>query len=93
MATDYIAGGHSFFREETGSMKDCKLVMTARDGRVDVQAEHMSLVELTELCGILQVLAGQNAMEWGLGLDEVKDNLLDIYLAAMQQLERRTETE
>lgn len=74
-------------------MKDCKLVMAVREGRVELQAEHVSLMELTELCGILQVLAGQTAMERGIGLDDVKDNMLDIYLAAMQQLERRTEPE
>lgn len=68
-------------------MKDCSLTLTVRDGKVKMDGRGVSVVELAELSGILQILAGEAAMARGVGLDEVKDNMLDIHLAAMAQAE------
>lgn len=67
-------------------MKDCKLVMTVKNNRVGMEGENISIVELLELCGVLQVMAGKAAQKRGMDIEDVKDNMLDVHLAAMQGL-------
>lgn len=68
-------------------MQDCRVVLAVRDGRVRMEGANISMAELTELCGVLQVMAGKLAMERGLDIEDVKDHLLDVHLAAMRGLE------
>lgn len=68
-------------------MGDCRVELTIKDGKVDMRAEHVSLEDMTAICGVLQVLVGRNAMERGADIETVKDKLLDVYLAAMNDLE------
>lgn len=68
-------------------MQDCRLVLQIRDGKVDLDGENISLVELTELCGVIQIFAGIAAMKRGADIDTVKDSLLDVHLAAMRKIE------
>ena len=70
-------------------MEDCRVEIAVRDGKVDMQAEHVSLEDMTAICGVLQVMVGRNAMMRGADLEMVKDKLLDVYLAAMNDLERQ----
>lgn len=68
-------------------MQDCRLVLTVKDGKVGVQGESLSLVELVGLCGVLQVIAGTDAMNRGMDIDSVKNNMLDVHLEAMRRLD------
>ncbi len=68
-------------------MKDCKVTLTVKDDMVNLEGRNISMVELTELCGILQVMTGVRALVLGSSLDDVKDNLLDVHLAAMRVVE------
>lgn len=70
-------------------MEDCRVELTVRDGKVEMQAEKISLEDLTAVCGVLQVIVGRGAMARGASLDAIKDKLLDIYLAAMEDLEKQ----
>lgn len=67
-------------------MKDCRVELIARDGKVDMEAERVSLEDLTTMCGVLQVITAKEALARGVDLDTVKNKLLDVYLAAMQGL-------
>ena len=72
-------------------MKDCRLTLTVKQGKVNVQAENISLVELAKMAGTVQMMAGMEALKRGQDLDWVKDRMLDIHLAAMELLERQEE--
>lgn len=66
--------------------KNCKLVLEIRDGKVLTQAEFVNMIDLATMCGALQFLMGMEAYQRGKSLDVIKDNMLDIYLAAMEEL-------
>lgn len=68
-------------------MKDCRLTLMSKDGKVTMEGENVSMVELAELSGVLQIIAGEAAMARGADIDDVKNNMLDIHLAAMAQVE------
>lgn len=68
-------------------MKDCRVTLTVKDNKVGLEGENISMVEMTELCGALQVLTGIRALALGRSLDNVKDNLLDVHLASMRVVE------
>lgn len=68
-------------------MKDCSLTLTVRNEKVSMNAQGVGVKELAELSGILQIMAGESAMAKGVDIDTVKDNMLDIHLAAMRQVE------
>lgn len=68
-------------------MKDCNVTLTVKGDKVNLEGENISMVELTELCGALQVMTGVRALALGSSLDDVKDNLLDVHLAAMRVVE------
>lgn len=67
-------------------MQDCRLVLEAKGGRVSVTAEHMDMVGLATMCGIVEQFMGAEALKRGKSLEDVKDNMLDIHLAAMDSL-------
>lgn len=67
-------------------MQDCRLVLEMKDDKVLMQAENMDMVELATMCGALEQLMGMEALRRGKSLDDVKDNMLDIHLAAMEML-------
>lgn len=66
--------------------KNCKLVLEIRDGKVLTQAEFVNMIDLATMCGALQFLMGMEAYQRGKSLDDIKDNMLDIHLAAMEEL-------
>ena len=57
--------------------KNCRLTIEVKDGKVLTEAEFVDMVDLATMCGALQLL---------MGLEDVKDNMLDIHLAAMETL-------
>lgn len=67
-------------------MQDGRLVLEAKGGRVSVTAEKMDMVGLATMCGILEQFMGAEALKRGKSLEDVKDNMLDIHLAAMDSL-------
>lgn len=66
--------------------KNCKLLLEIKDGRVLTQAEFVDMIDLATMCGALQLLMGLEAVSRGKSLDDVRDNMLDIHLAAMEEL-------
>lgn len=66
--------------------KNCRLILEVKDGKVLTQAEFADMVDLATMCGALQLLMGLEAVSRGNSLEDVKDNMLDIHLAAMETL-------
>ena len=50
---------------------NCKLVISVRDGKVDIAAENVSQMDLAEICGLLQVFVGQEAINRGMNIVDV----------------------
>ncbi len=67
-------------------MRDCRLILEARDGKILIQAEETGMVELAEMCGCLEQTIGWAAYQGGVPLEDIKNNMLDIHLAAMDAL-------
>lgn len=72
-------------------MEDCRVVLTVKDGKVSMEGERISMVDLAGLCGVLQVLTGTRAMALGMDLDDMKDNMLGVHLDAMRTIEKQQE--
>lgn len=59
--------------------------MEIRDGEI-LTWTSADMVQLATLCGALEHLIGLEALKRGKTLDDVKDNMWDIYLGAMRAL-------
>lgn len=70
-------------------MKDCRLVITVSDDVVSFEGQNISIEELAAVSGFLQVFIGTEGMKRGLDMNEVKNNMLDIHLAAMETIEEQ----
>lgn len=70
-------------------MKDCRLVIMVSDDVVSFEGQNISIEELAAVSGFLQVFIGTEGMKRGLDMDEVKNNMLDIHLAAMETIEEQ----
>mgnify|MGYP000015045536 FL=1 len=70
-------------------MKDCRLVITVSDDVVNFEGQNISIEELAAVSGFLQVFIGTEGLKRGLDMDEVKNNMLDIHLAAMETIEEQ----
>lgn len=70
-------------------MKDCRLVITVSDDVVSFEGQNISIEELAAVSGFLQVFIGTEGMKRVLDMDEVKNNMLDIHLAAMETIEEQ----
>ena len=70
-------------------MKDCRVTLVVKDNKVNMVGEDISMIELAEMCGALQILTGIRALKLGADIEEVKDNLLDVHLAAMRIVEQK----
>ena len=70
-------------------MKDCRLVITVSDDVVSFEGQNISIEELAAVSGFLRVFIGTEGMKRGLDMDEVKNNMLDIHLAAMETIEEQ----
>ena len=69
-------------------MNDFRVTIRAKNGKIGIDAEGEVIVleDLATTCGIMQILAGEMALKQGRSLDDVKDAMLDIHLAAMNML-------
>ena len=70
-------------------MRDCKLIVTVRDDKVNFEGQDISVEELAQIAGFLQVFVGMEGLKRGLDMDDVKNNMLDIHLAAMEPQEEQ----
>ena len=70
-------------------MKDCRLVIMVSDDVVSFEGQNISIEELAAVSGFLQVFIGTEGLKRGLDMDDVKNNMLDIHLAAMETLEEQ----
>lgn len=70
-------------------MQDCKLIVTVRDDKVNFEGQNISVEELAQIAGFLQVFVGMEGLKRGLDMDDVKNNMLDIHLASMETLEEQ----
>ena len=68
-------------------MDDCKLIVTVRDGMAHFEGVDVSMEDLARISGFLQVFVGTEGLKNGLSLDDVKSNMLDLHLAAMETVE------
>lgn len=66
-----------------------RLVITVSDDVVSFEGQNISIEELAAVSGFLQVFIGTEGMKRGLDMDEVKNNMLDIHLAAMETIEEQ----
>lgn len=67
-------------------MTDCKLILEAKDGKILIRAENTGILEMAEMCGVLEQTVGLAAYHGGMPLEDIKSNMLDIHLAAMDAL-------
>ncbi len=51
--------------------------------------DRTSVLRLAQIAGFLQVFVGMEGLKRGLDMDDVKNNMLDIHLAAMETLEEQ----
>ena len=70
-------------------MQDCKLIVTVRNDKVNFEGQNISVEELAQITGFLQVCVGMEGLKRGLDMDDVKNNMLDIHLASMETLEEQ----
>ena len=70
-------------------MKDCRLVIMVSDDVVSFEGQNISIEELAAVSGFLQVFIGTEGLKRGLDMDDVKNNMLDIHLAAMETIEEQ----
>ncbi len=70
-------------------MKDCSLVIKVSNDVVSFEGQNISIEELAAVSGFLQVFIGTEGLKRGLDMDEVKNNMLDIHLAAMETIEEQ----
>ncbi len=72
-------------------MDDCSLLITVRDDQLNFEAQNVTLEGLANMAGFLQVFAGRESLQRGLSMDDIKDHMLDIHLAAMEAVEAQME--
>ena len=70
-------------------MQDCELTIMVRDDRVNFEGQNISVEKLAQIAGFLQVFVGMEGLKRGLDVDDVKNNMLDIHLAAMETIEEQ----
>lgn len=67
-------------------MKNCRLTIEMKDGKILIQAEKAGMQELAEMIMCLEQSVGLAAFHDGKLLEDIKCNMLDIHLAAMDAL-------
>lgn len=70
-------------------MQDCDLTIMVRDDVMKIEGHGFSIEELAKMVGFLQVIVGMEGLKHGLDMDDVKNTMLDIHLAAMETLEEQ----
>lgn len=70
-------------------MQDCRLMVTVRNDKVNFEGRDISMEGLAQIAGFLQIFVGMEGLKRGLDMEDVKNNMLDIHLAAMELLEEQ----
>jgi len=66
-------------------------VITVKDGQAHFEGQDISLEGLANMAGFLQVFVGHESLKMGLGMEDIKDYMLDIHLAAIEAVEAQKE--
>lgn len=67
-----------------------KLVMEVDDrGGVHVSSKRVSMETFVVLSGALQQFVGMEALRRGADMEEIRDHLLDVHLAAMEEVAQK----
>lgn len=69
-------------------MEDCRIMIEVRKGKIDIKADGAGWLELATICGYLENMTGLYALKCGKDLEEVKSSMLDLHLAAMEDMEK-----
>lgn len=67
-------------------MQDCKLIITIKDDKIEMDADKCGIFEIACICGVLEQIVGLRAVRMGQSLEDVKTSMLDVHLAAMDNL-------
>lgn len=67
-------------------MNDSRIVIECRDEKLNISAENASLVELACMFGYLGSMVVWEAAKRGMSSDDIKDHMLDIFLATTANL-------
>lgn len=65
-----------------------QLVMYRDEDDIQMEFTGLGFQELATMCGVMQVLIGEMALEGGTDIEAVKSSLLDIHLIAMRNMEK-----
>ena len=68
-------------------MKDCSLIIRAKNGVLQFDGDQIGIEGLAIIAGYLQILIGRESLKSGTEMEEIKNNLLDIHLAAIAVIE------
>lgn len=68
-------------------MKDCSLIIKVVDGVIQFDGDQIGIEGLAVIVGYLQILIGRESLKNRIDIEDIKNNLLDIHLAAIAVIE------
>lgn len=68
-------------------MNNCKVILECQGEQLNVTGENVSVVDMATLLGYFACFVAAEAVKRGMPSDDIKDNMLDIFLAATANLE------
>lgn len=68
-------------------LQDFKVTVAVVDDVVHMEGEHISMEDLVYLAWYLQMFVGTEGLKLGLDMDDVRNNMYDVYSAAMETIE------
>lgn len=72
-------------------MEDCRIVLECRNEKVTMRGRDICMGDLAEFAAFLLVVIGLESAERGMDREDVKGNLLELYLAAVETIEKTKE--
>lgn len=67
-------------------MKDCKVTLEMRNGKVMIYGKDISLEEQALLCGYFLIYIGAKALIGGMSVDEMRNILLDLGIKSGEEV-------
>lgn len=69
-------------------MRDCRAILEIQGGKASLQMSGAGMLELAAMAGYIQLFLGREAMRRGMDYDDAVLKLLDVHLAAMEELKK-----
>lgn len=63
-------------------MKDCEVILRVSQGKVIIESKEVTMEDLATLAGYLLTMVATKACRDGMDIDDMKNGLLDLCLAA-----------